>query len=383
MGIEIRELVDADAGVRRAFLEVAAQIYAGDPCWVRPLDMDIVDRFNRRKNPFFQHGEATAWVAWQGGRPVGRVSASVDHEHLRLHRDGAGFFGFFDTIDDAEVAGALLERAQSWLAARDLERMRGPLSLCINEESGCLVDGFDSSPMFMMPHHLPYQAGLIEGAGLRKLKDLYAWKYEIGRVPPRAERGHDEIARLPEVSARPIRKKTLEEDMRVVMDIFNDAWSDNWGFVPMTEQEVVKTAQDVKLIAIEDITRLVFIDGEPAAVALGLPNLNECIQDLNGSLFPFGFVKLLWRLRVRGPKSGRLILLGIRKKYRQIRRYAGLSAYLYVALNRSSQLLGMTRAELSWTLEDNAAVNVGIKMMGGSIYKTYRIFEKAIGAKAP
>jgi hypothetical protein len=162
------------------------------------------------------------------------------------------------------------------------------------------------------------------------------------------------------------------------MDVYNDAWSDNWGFVPMTEKELHKLANDTKLILMPEITRLTFIDGEPAAVALGLPNINEIIQDLRGQLFPLGFAKLLWRLRVRGPKSGRLVILGIRKKWRHVRRYAGLSAFLYVEMNRAAHLLGIRNSELGWTLEDNAAINAGIKLMGGQIYKRYRIYEREL-----
>jgi hypothetical protein len=233
-----------------------------------------------------------------------------------------------------------------------------------------------------MPHHRPFHGPLIEQAGLHKCKDLYAWAYDVGKVPPRARRGHEQIAALPEVRSRPIDIKHLREEMAVLMDIFNDAWGDNWGFVPATKRECDKMAEDLKLIAAPELTRLVFIDGEPAALSLAVPNLNEAIHDIRGKLFPFGFAKLLWRLKVTGVASGRLLMLGIRKKFRSVRKYAGLSAYLYVETNESGAKLGMKRAELSWTLEDNGAVNAGIRMMGGRIYKRYRIYEKELGAKS-
>jgi len=378
MTIEIRDRAQESKSARADFLNVVDDIYAADPHYVRPLDMDVGERLDEENNPFFDHGEATAWVAYRGGRPCGRITASIDHAHLDCHGDGAGFFGFLDTVDDGEVASVLLERAAGWLRGRGMTRIRGPLSLSINEESGCLVDGFDSPPMIMMPHHRPYQGGLIEQAGFAKVKDLYAWRYDIGRVPPRAQKAHDEILALPEVTARPMELTRLEEDVDAMLDVYNDAWGDNWGFVSATEREMQKTAADLRLIAVPEITRLVFIDGEVAAVALALPNVNELIADARGKLLPTGGLKLLWRLRVRGPRSGRLMLLGIRRKWRAVRRYAGLSAYLYVALNQAAHLLGMRRAELSWTLDDNAAVNAGIRMMGGSIYKTYRLYEKAL-----
>ncbi len=377
MALEIRQL-NGDKKLFRDFLDVVDPIYAGDPNYVRSLDMDVSDRMNPKKNPFFEAGEATGWVAYKDGAPVGRISASIDKLHLERHKDGAGFFGFFDTVDDPEVAQALLGAAAEWLKSHGMERMRGPFSLSINEECGCLVDGFDTPPMIMMPHNHPYQAGLIEQAGLSKCKDLFAWTYDIGMVPPRAQKAHDGIAALPEITTRTLDMKNLGRDVRLIMEVFNDAWSDNWGFVPTTEKQVEKMAEDLKLIAMPEITRLTFINGEVAAVALGLPNVNELIYDAHGKLFPFGVIKLLWRLKVRGPKTGRLLILGIRKKWRNVRKYAGLSAFLYVEMNQSSHLLGMKKGELSWTLEDNAPINVGIKMMGGRVYKTYRIYERGL-----
>lgn len=377
MTVEVRQL-NGKKRVLRDFLDVVDTVYADDPHFVRSLDMDVADRMSPSSNPFFETGEGTGWVAYRGGRPVGRISASIDRLHLERYGDGVGFFGFFDTIDDEEVAKVLLDTAAGWLAARGLRTMRGPFSLSINEECGCLVDGFDAPPMVMMPHHRPYQGGLIEKAGLTKCKDLHAWTYDVGAVPPRAQKAHDEIAAMPEVVSRPIDLKNLGRDVRLIMEVFNDAWSDNWGFVPMTESQLDKMAKDLKLIAMPELTRLTFVDGEIAAVAFALPNLNELIADAHGKLFPLGAVKLLWRLRVRGPKTARLIILGIRKKWRGVRRFGGLSAYLYVAMNHSAHLLGMKRGELGWTLEDNGAINVGIRMMGGRVYKTYRIYERTI-----
>jgi hypothetical protein len=377
MALELRE-VDGDKRRLRHFLDVVDTIYAGDPNYVRPLDMEIGDKLNKKKNPFFEHAEGTAWVAYRDDRPVGRITAQIDHEHIKRHADGAGFFGYLDTVDDPAVARALLDEAAKWLAARGMKSIRGPFSLSINEELGCLVDGFDRPPMIMMPHHLPYQSRLIEGAGFQKLKDFYAWTYEVGRVPARAQKAHDEIAALPEVTARLANPKEMLSELRIITDIFNDAWSDNWGFVPLTDAELKKSAEDMKLILMPEITRIVSIDGEPAAIAVAMPNLNELIKGLHGKLVPFGLPKLLWRLKVRGPKSGRLILLGIRKKWRNVRKYAGLSAFLYVEMNQAGHLLGIKEGELSWTVEDNAPINIGIKLMGGRIYKTYRVYERSL-----
>jgi len=375
MAIEIREI--PIGGKVQPFLDVVDYIYRGDPQFVRPLDLDMKQRLSK-KNPFFLHADGMLFTAYRNGWCVGRISAQIDREHLALYKDDTGFFGFFDTIDDEEVAGRLLEAASAWLAARGMKHVRGPISLSINEEFGCLVDGFDTPPMFMMPHHRPYQGGLVEKAGFAKKKDAFAWRYTVGDVPKRALKAHDEIEALPEVKARHFDMKSFDSDVQSAMDIFNDAWSDNWAFVPCTPAELDKIKSDLRMVAIPGLTYLAEIDGEPAAVAVALPNLNELIKDFNGKLLGTGLPKLLWRLKVVGPKTARLWILGIRKKYRHVRKYAGLSTYLYTKMNRAGRELGIQWGELSWTLEDNAPVNVGIKFMGGKVYKTYRVYEKAL-----
>ena len=375
MSVEIREV---PLGSKlNGFLDVVDDIYQDDPCYVRPLDMDLSQRLSL-KNPFFLHGEGTLFTAYREGRCVGRCSAQIDWEHLKRYRDDAGFFGFLDTHDDQEVANALLEAASSWLEHRGMKRMRGPFSLSINEELGCLVEGFETPPMIMMPHHRPYQGRLIEQAGFSKLKDFYAWRYEVGNVPKRAQKAYEMVAALPEVSSRHVDKRHVERDVGIIMDVFNDAWSDNWGFVPLTQAELRQMAEELKLILMPELTFITEVDGEPAAVALALPNINEMIGDLKGKLVPLGLPKLLWRLKVKGPQTARLVILGIRKKFRNVRKYAPLSIYLYAKMNQAGAAKGIQWGELSWTLEDNGPVNVGIKLMGGKIYKRYRVYEREI-----
>jgi hypothetical protein len=375
MTAQIREI--PIGGDLRPLLDVVDYIYRDDPLFVRPLDLDLKDRLSK-KNPFFLHAEGTCFAAFRNDRCVGRVTAQIDRAHLDRYKDDAGFFGFLDTIDDEEVCKALLDRAGDWLKERGMKRIRGPLSLNINEELGCLVEGFDTPPMILMPHHRPYQGGLIEKAGLAKLKDFYAWRYVVGDVPARANKAHDEIVGMAEVRTRKVDMRHLDQEVRIVMDIFNDAWSDNWGSVPLSEPELRKLAADFRLLLVPELTRITSIDGEPAAFAIAIPNINEMIKDFRGKLFPFGLPKLLWRLKIEGPKTARLALLGIRKKYRHVRKYAPLSTYLYVEMNRSGQRLGIKWGELSWTVEDNAPVNVGIKFMGGKIYKKYRVYERML-----
>lgn len=372
MAVEVRET--PIGGKLKDFLNVVEYVYRGDPTYVRPLDLMVKDQLSK-KNPFFEHGEGTTFTAYRNGWPVGRCTAQIDRLHITRYKDDVGFFGFFDTIEDQEVANVLMDAAKRWLRDRGMKRIRGPLSLCINEELGCLIEGFDTPPMFMMPHHRPYQGALIEQTGLTKLKDFYAWRYEVGEIPARAAKATREIEQLPEVTARHVDMKNLERDVRLVMDVFNDAWSDNWGFVPLTESELKKMASDFKLIVDPEITYIAYVDGEPAAVALALPNLNEVLRDLDGKVLPLGFAKLIWRLKVEGVKTARLIILGIKKKFRNQRKYAGLSIYLYSKMNEAGKRAGYRWGELSWTLEDNGPVNVGIKLMGGKIYKKYRMYE--------
>lgn len=373
MSVEVRET--PIGGDLRDFLDVVDYVYRDDPNFVRPLDFDLKQRLSK-KNPFFDHAEATTFTAYKNGWCVGRASAQIDRGHLERYKDDVGFFGFLDTVDDPEVAKALLDAAAKWLSRRGMKKMRGPLSLNINEEMGCLIEGFDTPPMILMPHHRPYQGGLIEQAGLAKIKDVFAWRYTVGNVPKRAEKAMADVDAMPEVKLRHVDKGNVERDVRIIMDVFNDAWSDNWGFVALTEAELTKMASELKPILMPELTYIAEIDGSPAAVALALPNVNELIGDLHGKLFPLGLPKLLYRLKVKGPKSARLIILGIRKKYRGVKKYGALSTCLYAKMHHSAEKVGVTWGELSWTLEDNAAVNVGIKFMGGEIYKKYRVYER-------
>jgi hypothetical protein len=374
--IEVRQV--PPGGNLKDFLDVVTTIYEGDPAFTRPLDQDLKDRLSPKKNPFFDHGEASVFTAHKRGACVGRITASIDREHLERYRDETGFFGFLDTIDDEEVSGALLAKAEEWLRVRGMKHARGPVSINVNEEVGCLVEGFDSPPFILMPHHRAYQAPLIERAGYAKIKDLFAWRYKVGELNRRTREAHAHVRAMPEVTTRMVSYKDMARDVELIVDIFNDAWSDNWAFVPITLAEVQKMARDFKLFLIPEITRIVSIEGEPAAVAVAIPNLNELVSDLRGKLFPFGIFKLIYRLKMVGPKSGRVIILGIRKKWRNVKKYAALSIFLYAELNESGKRIGMSHGELGWTLEDNGPVNAGIRLMGADPYKRYRIFTKAL-----
>ncbi|RLB46435.1 MAG: hypothetical protein DRJ42_27665 [Deltaproteobacteria bacterium] len=360
------------------FLEAGRRVFADDPTYIPPLTFELKDRLTPKKNPFFEHGEAALFTAHRDGQIVGRCSASIDHAHLERHKDETGFFGFFDTFDDEEAAHALLDAAKAWVRERGMKRIRGPLSLCINEEAGLLVEGFEHSPVLMMPHSRPYQGALVESAGFEPIKDLIAWRYDVHEIPPRAIRAWEQMRELPEVTIRSFRKKHLHRDINMMMEIFNDAWQENWGFVPATDAELAKVAEDLKIILDEDLAFFAEVDGRPVGMCVALPNLNEATHDLGGSIFPFGFAKLLWRTKVRGLKSARVITLGLRKEIRNKKRYGGLSTALYVELAKRGVRKGYEWAELSWTLDDNRPINVAIKAMGGKPYKRYRLYEASL-----
>jgi hypothetical protein len=361
------------------FLGVVDAVYRGDPAYVRPLDMLVKDQLNPRKNPFFEEGEGVMFCAYRAGGCVGRVTAHIDRLHISRYGDSTGFFGFFDTIDDEGVARDLLASAEKWLWAKGMKRVRGPISLSSKEEVGCLVEGFEYPPYLMTPHHRPYQGGLIEKAGYAKAKDLFAWKYQVGEPNARVRKAQEDMKALPEVSVRTASLKTLRADIDLLVDVYNDAWSENWGFVPATPSEGRQMASDFRMILMPEITCIVSIDGEAAGIAVALPNLMELARDLHGKMLPFGIAKLLWRLKVQGPKTARLFMLGIRKKWRHVRKYAPLSLLLYAEMNDGGRRLGMKEGELGWTLEDNGPVNTAIRMMGGKQYKRYRVYEKEMG----
>ena len=360
-----------------AFIRLPWRLYQDDKNWVPPLLRLQGELFSPRHNPFFQHADVCLFLARRDGKVVGRISAQVDHEHNRYHDERTGFFGFFECDNDQPAAMALLMAAEDWLRARGMERIRGPLNFSINGEIGFLVEGFDSPPQILMPYTQPYYLGLAEGYGYEKVQDLYAWRWDRQPVPEGPARMVRELRSRPEVSVRIANMNRFDDEVRTILELYNEAWSDNWGFVPATEAEASQMSRDLKFIADPHIVPFVEIDGRPAGVALAVPNFNEAIHDLDGKLFPFGFIKLLWRLKVRRPRTGRLLLLGIRKEYRT-RRYAGLAYLLCDEIYHQARKRGYEWAEFSWTLEENRLINSLISKIGCRHYKTYRIYEKRL-----
>jgi hypothetical protein len=362
------------------FIRMPWQIYRDDPQWIPPLVLERREHLNRRTNPFFQHAEVCLWLALRDGRPVGRVSAQVDQASLERHGDATGQFGFLEAEDDPEIFAALLTTAERWLAAKGMEQVRGPFSFSINDESGLLVEGFDRPPSLMMGHAKPYYAARVEEQGYRKAKDLIAYHYDVTNdpLPASAKALVRRLEADPQVVLRKLDRSRFAAELDAVLEVFNDAWSGNWGFVPLSAAEIAKLAKDLKPLIMDDSLAIAEIDGTAAAFAIALPNLNEAIIDLDGSLLPFGWAKLLYRLKFGKIRSVRMPLMGVRQRYHGTPWGAALAYAVIGKVNQGMRARGYTTGELSWILEDNAGTRRIIESIGAVAYKTYRVYEKAL-----
>lgn len=378
MPIEIREHVPG--GKTDDFIRAGEIAFRGDPMWVPPLHMMIGDRLNPKKEPLYQHAEVALFTAWKNGELVGRTSATVDRAWLETWKDDTGHFGFFDTVDDPEVAKALLGAAEGWLRAKGMKRMNGPMSLSATQDIGILVDGFEHPPVLDMGHSRKYQGALAEACGLTKEKDLYAWRYDTkDGFNARTQKAWEQVQGMPEVKLRSVNLKRLRSELDVIMEIYNETWAGKWAYVPISSAELDKMAADLSLVLDPDMAFIADIDGKASGMCICVPNLNEVIADLGGKLFPFGWAKLLYRTKVKHPSSARLILLGVREEVRKnVKRYGYLSAAMYVEVAKRGKAKGYEWAELSWTREDDAPINLGIRSMGARIYKTYRVYQKQL-----
>jgi hypothetical protein len=360
----------------KQFISFPWEIYAGDPLWVPPLLIDRMQQLSP-KNPYFQHARYRAWTAHRGGEMVGRISAQIDRLHLERHGDATGFFGQIEGRDDPVVFRSLFEVAESWLRENRMTSVLGPFNLSINQECGLLVEGFDAPPAVMMGHAPPYYGDRIEELGYTKAKDALAYKLQSDfqlSAPMKAV-----VKRASErIRTRPWRKSSLSEELRILREIFDDAWSGNWAFIPFTEAEFVRMGQEMKHLIPEDFVQIAELDGSPAAMIVLLPNINEAIKDLNGRLLPFGWLKLLWRLKVGFPTTGRVPLMGVRRRFHNSLLGAALALTLIDAVRSAGAKKGMKEAELSWILEDNAGMRNILESVGGVAYKRYRIYEKKL-----
>lgn len=372
------ERVAGRAGLKR-FLAVAPPLYRDDPRWVQPLTFERLTHLDPTKNPFLKNIDIAWMIAVQDGRDVGRISAQINHAHLKLHQDATGHFGFFEAVDDPAVVHALVQTAQAFLTERGMARMAGPFDPSINDEAGLLVEGFETMPSMMMSHHLRRYGPALEQEGLAKLKDLICYWFDVQAPwPAAAGKVMERVGRKANITIRPLEMKRYQEEIATICAIFNDAWSDNWSFVPFGEAEAQYLAKSIRPIIAAGDFAIGEVDGVPMAMVGTLPNLNLAIQDLHGSLFPLGWAKLLWRLRVKGVPEWRMPLMGVRKEVQASPVGAALALGVIKAVKERHAALGTRAAELSWVLEDNKATDAVIRLVGGRPYKRYRIYGKEL-----
>ena len=365
--------VEGRRGLRQ-FIRLPWSIYLDDPTWVPPLLLERKEHLSKR-NPFFEHAKCKFWLAYRGATPVGRISAQVDQLHLQRYEDSTGFFGLLEAEDEAETFRALMDTAETWLRDQGMHRVLGPFNFSINQECGLLVEGFDTPPMVMMGHARPYYSARIEENGYRKEKDLLAYHINSDYQLTPAMRLVIKRAKK-RVHLRPLRRSIFREELRILQDIFEDAWSQNWGFVPFTRSEFEHMGKSLKLLLPDDQVQIAEVDGVPAAFMVAMPNVNEAIRDLNGKLFPLGWLKLLWRLKVAYPKSVRVALMGVRQRYQKSRLGAALALMVIEACTAPAVRRGVLTAEMSWILDDNLGMRNIIESLGGKAYKRYRIYSK-------
>lgn len=369
---------------RKAFIEIAYTLNAGDPNWVPPLRSEVAGAIDPAKNGWFSHAEAEYFLARRGGKVVGRISAHIDRLALEQPPEqgmgpGTGFFGMFEAAD-AEVAAALIAQAEAALAAKGMTRVLGPVSLSIWEEPGLLVKGYDHPPTVMMGHHRPDYRSWIEAVGYTPAKELLTYELDITReFPELLQRIIAAGEKNPRIRIRKVDKSHFAEEAATILAILNDAWSDNWGFVPLTQPEIDDVGKKLKPIVFEDLIRIAELDGEPVAFMITLPDLNEAIAPLKGSLFPFGWAKLLWWLRRPRVHTMRVPLMGVVKRL-QASRMASQLAFMMIEYIRRDSVAhyGATRGEIGWILEDNQGMRAIADAIRCDINRVYYIYEKSL-----
>ena len=365
---------------RRRFIDLPKHLHAGDPNWIAPLDMEIRELLDTNQ-PFYAHGVSAQWLATDDGRTVGRISAQIDHLHEQEHGERVGYFGLLEAEDRADVFHALLDTACAWLRERGCVSVRGPFDLSINQRCGLLVEGFERPPYVMMGHAPHYYGERIEACGFARARDLLAYLLDVSKPTPaiahKLARKYRQRIRL-----RHMGWSGRRRDLDAMRHIFNDAWAGNWGFVPFTRAEFDQMGRELLLVANRRQAQIADWDGAPGAIMVTLPDVNQAARELDGKLLPFGWARLLWRLKVSGVPGVRVALLGVR---RDLQGSPAASALAFLLLTRAWELAradGHTEAELSWILEDNRNIRGIIEHVGGVAYKRYRIYEKDLETPA-
>ncbi len=369
---------------KAAFVDLPWRLYANDPNWVAPLRGEARDLITPGKNPFFGHATAQYFLARRGDAVVGRIAAHIDHLAVAQPPEqgmgpGVGNFGLFEA-KDAQAGAALIATAEQWLRDKGMTRVLGPISLSIWEEPGLLISGHDHPPTVMMGHDDPAYQAMIEGAGYQPVKQLKTYELDITRdFPPLIQRIIASGQKNPRIRIRKADKSRFDQEAALILSILNDAWGRNWGFVPITDEEIAFTGKKLKPIVYEDLIMVAELDGEPVAFMMTLPDLNEALQPLNGSLLPFGWAKLLWWLRKPQVRTMRVPLMGVVQRL-QSSRMASQLAFMMIECIRQAALsnYGATRGEIGWVLDDNQGMNAIAEAIDSRVNKIYQIYEKPL-----
>ena len=376
--IEIRPV--RNSRDKRLFIDLPYKLYRGSPHWIAPLRIAQRDILNTNRHPFYKTSDVEMFLAQRDGRVVGRIMAILNHAHNEFHNERVGFFGFFEVGNDPEASAALLDTARDWVRQRGAEVIRGPVNPSTNYECGLLVDSFDSDPVVMMTYNPPYYVELIERYGLQKAMDLYAYatSAESFIVSDKLTRVADRLKKRDGISVRTINLKDFKNEVERVRRIYNDAWSRNWGFVPVSEEEFEHLAKDLKQIVDPEIAYIAEKETEgraervPIAFFLAVPDLNRALKKINGRLLPFGLPKLLWHSRKIN--FIRIVTMGVVKEYQSL----GIAAVFYDEVYRRAPAHGYANGEVSWVLENNDLMNRAMDLLGAQRSKTYRIYEMRI-----
>ena len=371
----IREVIGKKA--LKTFIRVPWTIYKNDPNWRPPLLQERKDAFSS-KHPFFKHATWRAWIAYQDGEPVGRISAQIDELHQQRYDNKTGFFGLIEAPDNSEIFSALFRVAENWLYEKGMRQILGPFNLGINQEVGVLVEGFDTPPRVMTSHSPRYYDTAIQNCGYQPAQDMLAYELDIHSYSRPASMDELTARNADRVKVRPLDTRNKDADLDAMRDIFNDAWQNNWNFVPFTQEEFRAVGKELLMILPNEFIQIAELDGEAAAFIVLLPDINEVAADLNGRLLPFGWAKLLWRLKVRFPKACRIPLMGVRQKHQKTI-FGPTMAFMLV---ESVIGPGMSRkgetVEMSWILESNKPTRNIIEKFGGNITKRYRMYHKSL-----
>ncbi|WP_371398292.1 hypothetical protein [Fretibacter rubidus] len=371
----------ASRAQEKAFLDLPYRIYEGEPSWRAPLRFERKEQLSPHKNPVAATLTRQLFLAETGDRVVGRIAAFINPAHQVHHNDKAGHFGYFDCEADPAVGHALLTAAQNWLLSQGADRMVGPAQWSVNEECGLLIDGFDTPPVVMMSHGRVDYQDMVENFGMSKAVDMYAYQADLhaGYPRPRQTQMMVKIAdKDPDITIRPMNTKDFLGDVNIVMDIFNDAWSQNWGFVPFSDEQITHMAKEIKPLMFKEGLWVGEIEGSPVAYIWMIPDLNEATAGLDGKLLPFGWWTLVNRLKIKGVKQARIPLMGLRREWHNTKKGLAIVAKLCETVFEAGRQKGFTHCELSWILEDNAGMIRICEQADAKRYKTYRMYEKAL-----